>query len=161
MYSKAIRLDRKFPGTYLERGILGFYFGPHARLQADLEKAVKLQPEDAYYAIWLDLARRRDGLPSVLRDAPLDMTKWPAPLVRLMMGELTPDAALAAVGDPDATTRNEQVCEANFYTAEFLRLQKRDDEAFRLHRLALRDCPKDFIEYTAALMALRASGNAP
>ncbi|TIW32623.1 MAG: hypothetical protein E5V62_24220 [Mesorhizobium sp.] len=114
-----------------------------------------------YNSIWLDLARRREGLPSILGDAPLDISKWPAPIVRLLMGDLTADAVLDAAGDPDETTRKAQVCEANFYTAEFQRLRHRDEEALRLYRLALRDCPRDFIEYTAAIMALRSSGHAP
>jgi lipoprotein NlpI len=89
------------------------------------------------------------------------MTKWPAPLVRMMLGDRPPEAALAAANDPDATTTDEQVCEANFYTAEFLRLQHRDEEALRLYRSALSGCPHDFIEYTAATNALRVMGKAP
>jgi len=126
-----------------------------------LEQASKLDPQDAYSAIWLDLVRRREGLPSILEDTKLDMTKWPGPVVRMLMGELTLEATVAAADRSDATVRKERTCEANFYAAEFLRLQHHDGEALRLYRLALDDCPRDFIEYTATVMALRSSGNAP
>lgn len=120
-----------------------------------------MKPGDSYHAIWLDLARRRDGQPSILRDAKLDMTKWPAAVVRLLLGQQTPEATLLAADNPDTTKKSEQVCEANFYTAEFQRLQHHDDEALRLYRLALAGCPRDFIEYTAATSPLRVMGKAP
>ena len=131
------------------------------RSKADFEQAAGIKPGDSYHAIWLDLARRRNGQPSVLREARLDMTKWPAPLVRMLLGDETPEATLAAADDPDATKKSEQVCEANFYIAEFQRLQHHDEDALRLYRLALRDCPRDFIEFTAATNALRVMGKAP
>ncbi|WP_051370976.1 hypothetical protein [Mesorhizobium loti] len=96
-----------------------------------------------------------------MRDAKLDMTKWPAPLVRMLLGEQTPEAVLALADNPDATKKSEQVCEANFYIAEFQRMQHHDEEALRLYRLALSGCPHDFIEYTAATNALRVMGKAP
>jgi len=160
-YGEAIRLDPKYADAYESRGIVRFYFGSPAEAQADFEQAAGLKPDNAYYAIWLDLARRRNGQPSILRDAKLDMTKWPAPLIRMLLSDQTPEMALAAADDPDATKKDEQVCEANFYIAELQRLQHRDDEAVRLYRLALRDCPRDFIEITAATNALRVMGKAP
>lgn len=89
------------------------------------------------------------------------MTQWPAPVVRMLLGEQTPEAVLAAAENPHETIRNGQVCEANFYAAEFQRLQRRDDEALRLYRLALGGCPRHFIEYLATISALRSTGNAP
>ena len=35
----------------------------------------------------------------------IDMSKWPAPLIRLYLGELTQEAVLAAADDPDAARR--------------------------------------------------------
>jgi hypothetical protein len=49
---------------------------------------------------------------------------------------LTPEAVLAAADDPDANTKKDQVCEANFYSGEFALLQGAKDEAARLFRLA-------------------------
>ncbi|WP_208701334.1 MULTISPECIES: hypothetical protein [unclassified Mesorhizobium] len=53
------------------------------------------------------------------------------------------------------------MCEANFYTAEFDRLQARSDEALRLYKVAASACPRGFIEYRAAIAGLRAMSKAP
>jgi hypothetical protein len=34
----------------------------------------------------------------------IDMTKWPAPVIRLYLGQMTPDSVLAAADSPDAQT---------------------------------------------------------
>ncbi|BCG95149.1 hypothetical protein [Mesorhizobium sp. 131-2-1] len=111
----------------------------------------------------MDLAQRHDGLAGSLRGAEskLDMTKWPAPVVRMLLGDLTPEATLVAADDPDPAKKTGQACEVNFFTAELNRLQKHDDEALRLYRVALRDCPRTFVEYRAAGAALRALGVSP
>ena len=46
------------------------------------------------------------------------MTKWPAPVIRLFLGQLTPEAVLAAAADPDAQTNKGQICRSQFFTAE-------------------------------------------
>ncbi len=68
---------------------------------------------------------------------------------------------MKAAEDPDATTKTGQVCEANFYTAELSRLQGQSDEALRLYRAAISDCPKGFDEYHAARPALGELGVTP
>jgi hypothetical protein len=51
----------------------------------------------------------------------IDMTAWPAPVIRLFLGQMTPTAVLAAAADPDAGKKKGQVCEANFYSGELAR----------------------------------------
>jgi len=102
---------------------------------------------------------KRSNLPSQLAQAVthVDLTKWPAPVIRLYLDQMTPAAALAAADDPDATIKSGQVCEANFFTAE-LALQHGDkDEAVRLFRLAAPDCGKNtWTDVNAELKALGA-----
>ena len=87
------------------------------------------------------------------------MTPWPAPLIRMYLGRMPPEAVLAAADDPDAKTKKNQVCQANFYGGELaLRLGDKD-EATRLFRLASSDCPREVNEWTAA--ELKALGAAP
>ena len=120
-------------------------------------------PKNGYHAIWLEIAERRDGRPSGL--APnvkqVDMKAWPAPLVRLFLGEMTLANLRSAAADKDATKNREQLCEANFYGAEFVQLQRQKDEVVRLYRAAASDCPKDFTEWMAANAALRSLGVKP
>ena len=126
--------------------------GNAARAEADLGHAAALVPNNAYIALWREIADRRGGQPSHLAQAEtkLDMTAWPAPLVRLFRGEIDPAAALAAARDPDPAKQSGHVCQANFYTAELMRLRRNDGEARRLYGVAARDCPPGFAESKAA-----------
>jgi lipoprotein NlpI len=91
----------------------------------------------------------------------LDMTKWPAPIVGLFLGQMTPAAVLAAADDPDATKKKGQVCEANFFSGEQSLIKGANAEAIRLFRLAASDCPDNFPEWYAAKAELKALGAAP
>jgi lipoprotein NlpI len=142
--------------------------GPDAGLKlalpnAGLKEASELDPKDAYSALWLDIADRRNNIPSHLAQAAmqLDMQAWPAPVVRLFVGEMTPAATLAATNDKDPKKKRAQVCQANLYGAEFVLLQKQKEEALRLYREAASDCPKSFIEWAAATAALRSFRKMP
>jgi hypothetical protein len=69
------------------------------------------------------------------------MTAWPAPVVRLFLGQMTLAVVLAAADDPNPTEKKFQVCQANFYSGE-LALRTAKDEAARLFRLE--QIPMDF-----------------
>jgi lipoprotein NlpI len=155
-YSQVIRIHPKHAPGFGNRGRAYFYAGSLALARADFKQALTLDPKHAYAALWLDLAERRDNLPSQLPEAAnqLDMTVWPAPIVKLFLGNLTADAALAAATDPKPEIMQGQVCEANFYTAEMALLKNLKDEALRLFRLAASRCPRSFIEWRAAIAEL-------
>ena len=93
--------------------------------------------------------------------AQVDMTAWPAPVIRMFMGQMTPAATLAAADDPDPNKKKGQVCEANFYSGELALRTGAKDEATRLFRLAVGDCPKLYDEMAAAIAELKALGAAP
>lgn len=117
----------------------------------------------AFAALWLDIANRRSNLPSRLPEAikQIDMTKWPAPLIRLYLGQLTPEAVLAAADDPDATKKKNQVCGANFYSGELALQRGAKDEATRLSQLAVTGCSKSFTDDDVANAELKALGVSP
>jgi lipoprotein NlpI len=123
-----------------------------------MSKANELDPKYPYYALWLDILARRGNLPSQLAQstAQFDMNEWPAPLIRLYLGETTPQAVLAAAEDPDPATTNGQLCEANFYIGELALRQDANEEAVHRFRLAADNCPGDFVEEPAAGAELRA-----
>jgi hypothetical protein len=78
------------------------------------------------------------------------MNAWPAPVVRLFLGEATLAAVLSAGNHADPIKKKGQVCEANFFSAEYALLQNKKDEALRLYKLAASDCPPTLIEAKAA-----------
>jgi tetratricopeptide (TPR) repeat protein len=159
-YDAAMRLDPKNAAAYFGRGRANLYAGALPKALADLNQASELNRKSAYTALWLDIVNKRSNVSSRLADATqqIDMTKWPAPVIRLFLGQFTPEALLAAADDPKAETKKGQVCEANFYTAELALQQGNKDEAKRLFALAAADCPRTFIEYEGAMAELKALG---
>jgi lipoprotein NlpI len=162
-YNQAIQLDPKFADAYNNRGFFFFLQGATPKALADLTQANALNPKDPVVAIRLEIAIRRSNLASRLAQmaAEIDMTKWPAPVIRLFMDQMTPAAVLAAADDPDATKKKGQVCEANFYSGELSLTKGLKDEATRLFRLAASDCPHSFKEWDAAHAELKALGVVP
>jgi tetratricopeptide (TPR) repeat protein len=162
-YDAAIRREPKDDDAYFHRGIAKFYAGDRLRAMADVRQASGLDPHYPYYALWIHIIDKRgnaaSGLPQAI--AQIDMTKWPAPVIRLFLGQTTPAAVLAAAADPDPTIRRGQICEAQFYSAEFA-LQRGDrKEAARLFRLAAAGCTRDFVEGAAAASELDALAENP
>jgi lipoprotein NlpI len=162
-YNAAIKRDPKDDDAYFHRGIANFYEGYLPLALADLSQASRLDPEYAYYALWLDILNKRGKMASRLPQAiaHINMTKWPAPVIRLFLGKTTPVAVLAAADDTDANTKKSQVCEANFYMGELALQQGVKQESARLFRLAAADCPRDFVEGPAAYAELKALGVSP
>jgi lipoprotein NlpI len=156
-FNSAIRLDPNNPFTYFNRGVAYFFIGGRsADAEADFKKATELNPADAYAALWLDLVARRNGAPGQLAEAAkkLNMTEWPAPIVRQFLGELTAAQTLAAAADANPKTQVAQTCEANFYSGEFALIKKNKPEALRLLKVASDQCPLGFTESTAAIAEL-------
>ena len=162
-YNQAIRLDPKYFQTYLARGLLSLDAGELPRALADIKQASALNPKDPYTALWLDIVNKRSQLPSGLAEAAaeIDTTKWPAPVIRLYLGQMTPEAVFAAAADLDPFKQKSQVCEANFFNGELALQQGRKDEATRLFGIAAEGCPKDSFQLTAANAELKALGAQP
>jgi lipoprotein NlpI len=162
-YSEAIQLGNKSALMYDTRGRAYLYAGALTKALADFDKASKLNPKNPYAALWLDICNRRSDIPSVLLEATrqIDMNNWPVPIIRLYLGQLTTEAVLAAVDDPDASIKKGHVCELKFFSGQ-LALQRGDkNEAMRLFNLSVDECPKAFIEYEGANAELKALGQTP
>jgi lipoprotein NlpI len=159
-YNDTIRLNQYFAEAYKDRGIAYLYSANPAKALADVIQASEFDQRNAYNALWVDIVGQRNNIPSRLSQAiaKIDMTAWPAPVIRLFLGQMTPAAVLATADDPDATKKKGQVCEANFYGGELALRTGAKDEATRLFRLAANDCPKSFREWGAANAELKAVG---
>jgi lipoprotein NlpI len=151
-YNAAIKKDPKDDDAYFHRGIAKFFAGAPVPARADIVQAKKLDPKYPYYALWIEIIDKRANAPSELPQAmgQVDMTKWPAPVIQMFLGESTPAAVLAAANDPDPKTKVGQVCEANFYSAELALQQGDKQEAVRLFHVAVNACPREFVEGPAA-----------
>lgn len=158
-YTMAISIDPKLEVAYFARGRLLYSLAAPDKALGDFSRANALDPKYAYSALWLEMAVRRLKLPSRMAEASaqVDKTAWPAPVIRMFMDQITPEAVLAAADHPDETKRKVQVCEANFYAGEYMLLRGGRDEGMRLLRLAAGDCPKTFVERAGAEAELKAN----
>jgi len=161
--SEAIRLKPDNSGAHFYRGITYLYDNSLADAVADFNRANELDPKRPYGALWHDIAARRHAAPSRLSEAALhlDMGKWPAPVIRLFLDQTTPDSAIAAADDPDPMTKQDQLCEAHFYSGVHALRRDAKAEAVRLLRIAAQDCPKKLIEGHAAQLELKMLGATP
>jgi lipoprotein NlpI len=73
----------------------------------------------------------------------VEMGKWPAPVIRLYLGQMTLEEVLSAANVSNANTKKNQVCEASFFAGELALQRGAKNEAVRLLRLAASDCRKD------------------
>ena len=156
-YDRVVELDKNNPRVFLKRGVANLYLGAVQKAAADLSRSSELDPHDPYTAIWLDiLGKRSRGTGQLAKAATsIDMNKWPAPIVRLYLGQITAADANAAATNGDTATKKAQTCEANFYGGKFASQRGKKDEARRLFELAAAECPKSFLEYGAANSELR------
>jgi lipoprotein NlpI len=156
-FTASIRLDPDNEATYFNRGVAYYVVGGRiADAEADFKKAIELDAGDVYAALWLDLAERRNNGASHLQQATgqLDMIRWPAPLTREFLHELSAAQAIAAAQDNDPKTSQGRTCEANFYSGELALLTKNKAEGIDLLRRAASDCPRGYIEAPAAMAEL-------
>jgi lipoprotein NlpI len=86
-----------------------------------------------------------------------DLSKWPGPVLKLYLGQMTTEDVMKAANS-DIAMQKWRVCEANYFTGEDALLHHQ--QATALARLdAARDgCPKGDTEYRAALAELNGLG---
>jgi tetratricopeptide (TPR) repeat protein len=154
---QVIRLNPQNAWLYRARGHVRFEANMLPAAIEDLNRSSELNPQSLHTQLWLEIARKRSGQPSQLVDAAkqFQMEKWPAPLVRLFLGEATLDAVLAAADDPIASNKKGRVCETDFYAGEHALAHGATEDALRLLQLAVDGCPKTFVEWSAAKAELR------
>ncbi len=162
-FSEAIQIDPENESAYFNRGRANFYADAIAKALADFKQANTLDPRYAYAALWIDIAEARSKMPSSLPQAiaKVDMTAWPAPVIRMFLGQMAAAAVLAAADDANAAKKAGQVCEANFYSGEWALRQGAKDEAARRFQLAASDCPTTLVERYAAEKELKALAATP
>jgi lipoprotein NlpI len=158
-YDAAIRLNPQDVHAVINRGLARYFQGRFALAARDFAQARQMGKPDAYVAIWSYLARTRNGesvqseLEQDLRALPNDA--WPAPVLRAYLGQIGPEALLAASAHSDAKTQAEQRCEANYYLGQWYVIRGEKEPAVAHFRAAQNQCPRFFLEYTGATAELK------
>lgn len=121
--------------------------------------ATKDNPHRPYIVLWHAMSADRAGtldqaaLAAAVRA--LDVDDWPAPLLDLYRGKTTADNVYREAADKDAQTATNQKCEADFYVGEWHLARKNEAAAKPLLQQAASECPRNFIEYSAAEVELK------
>ncbi len=162
-YNEAIRLEPKQSGFYLNRALAKFYSGNMSQALSDLDQSSVMNPKSAYAALWREIVGGRSNQPSRLAQAVtrINMSEWPAPVIRLYLDQTTRDAVLAAADDPNARIKKSRVCEANFFIGELALLHGAKDEAVQLFRLGTAECGEYTFLRMRANAELKALGAQP
>jgi lipoprotein NlpI len=172
--NSAIALDSDYnANAYAYRGYIKLVLGQASEAVPDLEKSAELQLY-AYHVLWLHLARLKAGVPDTgqlslannaitldvrrNQDGSPGLTRWPGPIVKHMLGDMTREAVAAAAQQAEPQRLAERVCDVDFYFAE-LDLVRNDTAAARTQlERAAEMCPFASFERmgaTAELMRLR------
>jgi lipoprotein NlpI len=163
-FNEALRLNPKDPAALVNRGTIFYERADFQRAVQDFGQAVQVLSADDYRrfwypynyftVLWAYLARARGGgeaagelKQNALR---LDQAKWPGPIIRLYLGDLTPEDVWQAAQDPDPKKNVDNACSANFFIGEYERLHGKNSEAVTLLRKAKDTCPPNFKERLAA-----------
>jgi len=149
---------RPEPGAYSNRGIVRWRMNHFSGAADDFGHVVGLQPGNAYAVLWLELSRARGSALDLkvgehdLRQ--LDSNDWPAPLIKMFLGDAKPDDMTAAATHGDSGKIAGQQCEADFYVAEWWLARNDATAAKPLLESASQNCPKNFVEYSNARFEL-------
>jgi tetratricopeptide (TPR) repeat protein len=166
-YGKAISLDPKEGRLFFERGILSVYHGSISNAAADLNRAGELFSARGgssylYDVLWLDIVNSRMKRPSDLiarlaaAKEHIDVREWPAPIVRLHLGQWSMETMLAAAAAVDW-----RQCDAFFYGGEFSLQNGAKEDAVRLLTRASESCSRSAVVGFAANAELEALGRIP
>jgi predicted aspartyl protease/tetratricopeptide (TPR) repeat protein len=156
-YDEALILDPRHQGALGGRGRHLFYAGRFEAAESDFAVLLATRP-NGYDSIWLSLSRTRRGLDgnAVLEEglARLKDGEWPAPILKYLLGRLTREDLMIAMANSDEKKRKSQECEGRFFMAARLIADGQSSAARPLLEKARDECPRNYIEYEAALVEL-------
>jgi tetratricopeptide (TPR) repeat protein len=126
-FDMAARLAPTDARAFLTRGRFRFMLGDFADAAEDFVTVSRLQGESAETVLWTYLSRARgkadNAQPLAERTAELAGAAWPAPLARLYLGQMTPQAVLNAATQDKPADSLARVCTAHFHIGQYRLLQ--------------------------------------
>lgn len=136
-----------------EKGRLASYQQDFSQAAREFNLALQTSDNAAvvYGTLWLHIAIRRGGLdgeaPLAAIDSQLDPRQWPAPVVKMYLGQLQPEEVLAAATTADPRTSLMQQCEAAFYVGQEYLIRKQAEQARASFQASVATGVTEFLEY--------------
>ena len=148
--------------NYYSRAKTELFAGQYPDAIADFTKSIRLGATWSSPVIWRHVARSRNGendSNELLRASKaVDYTAWPAPIVRLYLGETTENDVLTAASTMKSRMPRLQRCEAFFHLGEHALILQQAMPAGRLLKRALQVCPPGFERNLAVAELARLPG---
>ena len=164
-YNQAIRLNSNLTNGYGNRGDAYFAQSNLTAAIADYEHTISSAPSSSaavHAALMLHLILKRQGHDDAQElervAAAADLSKWPGPVLKLDLGQITANDVMTAASSLGSDRQKWQVCEANYFTGEDALLHHQRATALARFKAARNGCPEGDTDYAAALTELKRMG---
>jgi tetratricopeptide (TPR) repeat protein len=164
-YSQAIRLNSNYTSAYSSRGYAYFAESNLAAAIADFMHTISAAPSSSaavYAVLMLHVIMKREGHDDAKQlarvAAAADLSKWPGPVLKLDLGQITANEVMMAAASSGSDRQKWRVCEANYFTGEDALLHHQRTTALARLKAARDGCPKGDTDYAAALVELKRLG---
>jgi tetratricopeptide (TPR) repeat protein len=149
--------------AYSARGIVRFLQGQFSAAVPDFSEALRHAPTNLYGVLLLYIAQARagDAGRGVLAHAAegFNLEKWPGPIVSMYLGKTVEQNVLESIADTDGASGRQRHCEAYFYIAQHLLLQRQKAAAARMFEKAMATNASMLFEYQASQVELKRLDN--
>jgi hypothetical protein len=130
--------------AYLASGQQNLALGRAGAAAADLEKAVRLKPTNAYNVLWLHFARNKEGAPDAvelqINAARVNRAAWPGPLLDYLTGKIDATDVLSKASEGDDKARAGRLCETNLFVGQEQMIKGRRSEGLERLQAAAGAC---------------------
>jgi tetratricopeptide (TPR) repeat protein len=161
-FNEVIRVNPKYPYSYESRGEAYLFQSNLTAATASFKDAIAAAPSSTvavFAVLMLHVAvkgqRHDDAQELASVAAAADLSKWPGPVLKFDLGQMTADDVLKAAANADANIQKWQICEANYFTGEDALFHHQRTTALAHLKAARDDCPKGYSAYLAVLMELK------
>ena len=149
---------RPVDDAYWQRGLARWNLGDFQNAADDFSTAATKSPKWPYPVIWFGLSKLRagafDGVDFAKRYDSFGASDWPGPVFELYEAHVKPDDVILVAGKSEKAAKD-NLCEADFYVAEWWLVQKNAAAAKPLLEDVRDHCRHDFVEYAEALVELK------
>jgi tetratricopeptide (TPR) repeat protein len=164
-YNEVIRLQPKVGYAVYMRGYAYLLRSNRTAAIADFEDVISRAPSSrtaVFAALMLHVLMKRQGHDDALQLAPVaavaDLSKWPGPVLKFDLGQVTANEVMTAAASPGSDRQRWRVCEADYFIGEDALLHHQRATALAHLRAARDGCPKGDTEYATALAELKLLG---